>query len=96
MSRRFTFEFLGIFESPFYSLLNNSEMPRGKSGKSMLGGVTTAIATQSAVVSHVVNVLNAQTATVGPVKTVEDLEKVVGIFNSAISLLGTAKKNMNT
>ncbi len=71
-------------------------MPRGKSGKSMLGGVTTAIATQASVVSHVVNVLNAQTASVGTVKTVEDLEKVVGVFNNAIAMLATAKKNINT
>ena len=64
-------------------------MPRGKSGKSMLG---TNSATS--IVSGVLQTLNANTKSQGNVKNVEDVQVIIGIFNVAVNTLAAAKKNL--
>jgi hypothetical protein len=64
-------------------------MPRGKSGKSMLG---TNSATS--IVSGVLQTLNANTKNQGNVKNVEDVQVIIGIFNVAVNTLAAAKKTL--
>lgn len=66
-------------------------MGRGQTGKSMLGLPATAIGTgastasQSAVVSNMLHVLNVEIAAVGSVTTVNDIQRILAIFNTIIT-----------
>ena len=70
-------------------------MPRGNSGKSMLGGAGAA-SSQSVAVSGFLQSLNTTTKTQGNVKNVEDLQAIIGIFNVAVANIAAAKKNLSS
>lgn len=65
-------------------------MSRRLTGKSMLGLPSSAIgagniASQSAVVSSMLKKLNAEIAAVGQVTTVNDIQRILAIFNTIIT-----------
>jgi hypothetical protein len=67
-------------------------MPRGgRTGKSMLGLPATAVGTgastasQSAVVSNMLHKLNMEIQAVGSVTTVNDIQRILAIFNTVIT-----------
>ena len=64
-------------------------MPRGKSGKSMLGTNTA-----NSIISGVLQNLNNNTYTQGNVKNVEDIQAIIGVFNVAVNTLAAAKKTL--
>lgn len=68
-------------------------MPRGgQTGKSMLGLPASAagsggnIASQSAVVSAMLKKLNAEIAAIGQVTTVNDIQRILAVFNTIITI----------
>ncbi len=67
-------------------------MPRGKNGKSMLGGT----GEQAVAVSKFLQNLNSNTQTQGNVKNVEDLQAIIGIFNVAVANISAAKKTLTS
>jgi len=69
-------------------------MPRGGSGKSMLGGSGTS--GQTVAVSGFLQSLNTHTQTQGNVKNVEDLQAIIGIFNVAVANIAAAKKTLTS
>ena len=67
-------------------------MPRGgRTSKSMLGLPATAVGTgastasQSAVVSNMLHKLNMEIQSVGSVTTVNDIQRILAIFNTVIT-----------
>jgi hypothetical protein len=66
-------------------------MPRGSSGKSLLGGNNN---TQPVNVSGFLQSLNVQTQTLANVKNVEDVQSIIGIFNVAVANIAAAKKTL--
>jgi len=68
-------------------------MPRGSSGKSLLGGNNNG---QSVNVSGFLQSLNTQTQTLANVKNVEDVQAIIGIFNVAVANIAAAKKNLTS
>jgi hypothetical protein len=66
-------------------------MPRGSSGKSLLGGNTNG---QAVNVSGFLQSLNTQTQTLANVKNVEDVQAIIGIFNVAVANIAAAKKTL--
>jgi len=72
-------------------------MPRGQTGKSMLGGSGSAgSAGQSVAVSGFLQSLNSNTQTQGNVKNVEDLQAIIGIFNVAVANIAAVKKTLTS
>jgi hypothetical protein len=84
-------------------------MPRGCSGKSMFGvnssdgisstGVTSSggISSSSGYPSYVTEFLyslNTKTKDTGKLKTVEDVQKLVGIFNATIANIAVKRKTI--
>ena len=66
-------------------------MPRGVLGKSMLGlpasaiGAGASVASQSAILSTMLHRLNVEINAVGAVTTVNDIQRILAIFNTIIS-----------
>jgi hypothetical protein len=66
-------------------------MPRGVLGKSMLGlppsaiGAGASVASQSAILSTMLYRLNVELNAVGAVTTVNDIQRILAIFNTIIS-----------
>jgi hypothetical protein len=65
-------------------------MPRGSSGKSMLGG--SGAATGS--VSQFLADINTKLATPGNVKNVEDIQQIIGYLNVVVANIQAKKKTM--
>ena len=63
-------------------------MPRGAVGKSMFGGS----GNNPFVTSDFLQKINNNTASKGDVKNVEDIQQVIGYYNSIISQINAQKK----
>jgi|LauGreDrversion4_2_1035121.scaffolds.fasta_scaffold21176_3 hypothetical protein len=79
-------------------------MPRGFTGKSLLGGngtsqfagnVITGDKSQNTSISGYLQDLNLKTQTQGNVKNVEDLQQIIGIFNVAVANIAATKKTLS-
>ena len=79
-------------------------MPRGFTGKSLLGGngvsqlavnVISGDKSQNTSVSGYLQDLNLKTQTQGNVKNVEDLQQIIGIFNVAVANIAATKKTLS-
>lgn len=66
-------------------------MPRGGGGRSMLGlpasavGTGASVASQSGILSTMLHRLNVEIAAVGAVTTVNDIQRILAIFNTIIT-----------
>lgn len=65
-------------------------MPRGSNGKSMLGGT----GAQASAVSKYLQQVNENTKAQGTVKTVEDLQSIIGFLNITVANIDTTKKTL--
>jgi hypothetical protein len=66
-------------------------MPTGRSNKSMLGG---SGGNSSSFTSDYLSQISKNTATKTDIKTVEDIETLVGYFNNVIADIQARKKKM--